>query len=100
MQSASQARRRSLTTASANAPRRFNPRLALQTLLHPPADSIEGFFDVLDRIRDAEAQITFAKIAERGPRQTSDSSFLKQCVRQFFRRPSGSTDVRKNVKGA
>ena len=36
-------------------------------LLRPGADAIERFLDVLNRVGHAEAQITLAEIAKRGP---------------------------------
>ena len=39
---------------------------SLEILLRPGVDAIECFLDVLDRVRHAEAKITFAEVAERG----------------------------------
>ena len=72
--------------------------VALQILVCPSIDAIERFFDVLDRVRYAEAKITFAEIAERGAGQCSDACVIKECVGQLFRWPSSLCDIWKDIE--
>src|SRR5947199_10039881 len=65
------------------------PNSSLQVLLRPTADPLERLLDVLDRVGDAETQIAFAEIAERGPGQRGDAGVVEQRVGQFLRWPSG-----------
>src|SRR5262249_13135745 len=73
---------------------------SLEILAHPGADAIECFLDVLDRIGDAETQITFAEFAERGAGQSSDTGVLEERVSKLFRWPPGFLNVRKNIERA
>jgi len=68
--------------------------VALQILLRPGVEAIERFFDVLDRVRHAEAKITLADVAERGAGQCRDACVLEERVGQLFRWPSG---LRRNL---
>jgi hypothetical protein len=60
-------------------------RYNLQILLHPFANPIERFLDVLNRVCDAETQITFAKVAERGAGERGHAGIVEKCIGQFFR---------------
>ena len=71
---------------------------SLEILLRPSVDAIERFFDVLDRVRHAEAKITFAEIAERGAGQSSDACVIEQRIGQLFRWPSGLRDIREDIE--
>src|SRR5436853_6332010 len=74
--------------------------LVSKIFLCPGADAIERLLDVLDRVGHAEAQIAFAEVAEGGPGQSGDASFVQQRVGQFLGWPSGLLDVRENVERA
>src|SRR5213595_2665348 len=54
--------------------------VALQILFRPSVNAIERFLDVLDRVRHAETQITFAEFAKRGPGERSDPGILEKRV--------------------
>ena len=69
-------------------------RYSLQILLRPGVEAIERFFDVLDRVRHAEAKITLAEVAERGAGQCNDTCVFEVRVGQLFRWPSG---LRRNL---
>src|SRR5437899_3149356 len=72
----------------------------LEIFLRPGLDAIERFLDVLNRVGYAEAQITFAEIAECGTGQRSDANVVEQRVGQFLGWPTGLRDVGKNVERA
>src|SRR3989442_12947876 len=72
----------------------------LQVLLRPGADAIERLLDVFDRVGHAEAQIAFAEVAKRSPRERGDAGVFEQRVGQFLRWPPGSLDVGENVERA
>src|SRR5438046_2308 len=74
--------------------------VALQILFRPSVNAIERFLDVLDRVRHAETQITFAEFAKRGPGERSDPGILEKRVGESFRWPTGLSDVRKNIERA
>ena len=58
---------------------------SLEIFLGPGVDAIECFFDVLDRVRYAEAKVAFAEVAECGARQRSDACVFENRVSQLFR---------------
>jgi len=74
--------------------------IALQILLRPSVDAIERFLDVLDRVRHAEAKITFAEIAERGAGQCCDACIFEKRIGQLFRWPPGLRDIWKDIERA
>jgi hypothetical protein len=74
--------------------------VALEILLRPGVDAIERFLDVLDRVRHAEAKITFAEIAERGAGQCCDACIFEERTGQFFRWPSRLRDIWENIERA
>ena len=74
--------------------------VALQIFLRPGVDAIERFLDVLARVRNAEAKITFAEIAERGAGQCSDACVLEERVGQLFRWPPGLRDIWEDIERA
>src|SRR5205807_4088237 len=74
--------------------------VALQIFAGPIADAFKRFLDVLDRVGDAEAQIAFAEIAERGPRKCGDAGVIEQRIGQFLRWPAGLRNVGENVERA
>jgi hypothetical protein len=58
-----------------------NPRLnKLQIFLRPLPHPIERLLDVFDRVGHAEAQITFAEIAECSTRQRGDTRVIEQHI--------------------
>ena len=82
------------------APLKRNRSVALQIFLRPGVDAIERFLDVLDRVRHAEAKITFAEVAERGAGQCSDACVIEERVGQLFRWPSSLRDIREDIERA
>src|SRR6266508_674036 len=70
----------------------------LQILFRPGADAIECFLDVLDRVRHAEAQVTFPEIAKCRARERRNVRVVKQRVGKFLRWPAGLRDVWENIE--
>ena len=66
----------------------------------PSFDAIEGFLDVLDRVRHAEPKITLAEVPECDAGQCSDPCVLEERVGQLFRWPSGLLDIWEDIKRA
>ena len=58
--------------------------IALQMLLCPGVDAIERFLDVFDRVRHAEAKITFAEIANAVPDNAATPASSRSASASFF----------------
>src|SRR5215471_12081941 len=72
----------------------------LQVLLRPLIHTFESCLQVLQGVGNAEAEIPFPERPEGSPGECRNASLFKKGVRQRFRLPSGSCDVRKYVERA
>src|SRR5579864_2489235 len=73
---------------------------SLQVLLSPAINTLKRFVQVLHGVGNAEAQIAFAKFAERRAGKTCHTGFVQHCFRQLFRCPSCLLHVGKSIERA
>src|SRR5437016_9677212 len=64
----------------------------------PVVDPVQRLLNVFDGIGDAEADVSFAIVAERCARKARYPCFFEQSVRQLFRCPASLFDVRKDIE--
>src|SRR6185437_3495940 len=66
----------------------------------PLVNALECLLNVLNRICDAESDVSLAVAAKRGTRQARYSGLLQQSIGKFLRLPSCSFDIGKHVASA